>query len=130
MATGETWGFLSLSEAGDAQQLHKLAQPATRCRADVGPTSALKSGRRRHYNVSLTSFCPAQHRPNVGVTLAQPSANVGATLVQPLGDVGPTFFCQHFTNLLGNFLPTFGRPFTNLYLLILSYNVHQVRHNF
>ncbi len=103
--------------------------------AEIGPTLPPKTDWHRHCSIGPMSICWAaqtsgRHWANIGPMLGQPSANVGATLAQPLGDVGPTFFCQHFTNLLGNFLPTFGRPFTNLYLLILSYNVHHVRHNF
>ncbi len=125
--------------------MQEMTQIACRRWADVGPTSALNSDRRRHYNVGSTSFWPAgQHRqrwpnvgptlaqcrPNVGAMLGQPSANVGATLGRRLGDVGPTFFCQHFANVLGDFFPPFFRPFTNFWLLIFPYNVHHVRHIF
>ncbi len=86
--------------------------------AKVGPTLAL-----RQPNVDLlgspTSPMSAQRR-----------ANIGAMLTQPLGDVGPTFFCQQFTNLLDNFLPTFGQPFSNLWLLIFPCNVPKIKLDF
>ena len=96
----------------------KQPQITSTGRANVGPTFEEWLGRHRPYNVGPTSIGPSaqrrRRRADVGATLGQHSATVGAMLS----------WC------LGNFLPTFGRPFINLWLLIFPRNVLQIKHNF
>ncbi len=103
-------------------------------RADVMPTSTQKSGQHRHYNGNPTSIV---RRPNISSTSTQHWADVGPTFSQYWGDIGPTYgrrwanvFCQQCANILVNFSPTFCQPFTILWLLIFTYNLPQIKHNF
>ena len=96
----------------------RLSQIASRRWADVGPTSALKLGRRWHYNVGSMSFClVGQHRrrwANVGPTSPQRWGDIGPSFSQCWGDVGPTFGRRWANVFFANNLPTFWATFCQL----------------
>ncbi len=108
--------FVGRSAYPDSNSM--LSQPLQKGRGDVITATSAQHRFVRRPNVGDVGSTSGQRWANIGPTLGQPSANLGVTLAQTLSDVGPTFFCQQFTNILGDFLPTFGWPFANLWFLI------------
>ena len=89
-----------------------------------------RSARYWLYNVGPTLICragqPCQRQANGEPTFGQHLGNVGLTF----GRCWANVFCQHFPNVLGNRLPPFFQPFTNIWLLIFTYDIPQIKFNF
>ena len=92
------------------------------CRFIFHPTSMNKFGRPQHRGWPSVSPTALPQRRFVRLP--------DFTNISPTPSQCVPVFLPTFANLLGDFLPTFCKPFTNFWLLIFSYNVPHIGYNF